>query len=308
MATNINDTIAELNRADELLNRYVYLGDEIDASKEKIKYDLKSIRNEYYPDIPKHPLAFDALHPEVEPFESSNAKWIKISLIGIVVSLVIWIISKVSIELYMLGFYSFVAAIVFAVILFLRNSNLNTEKIKYDSNVNRRALFEKCINELHDENIMEFQRSLDDFRTQYQIYSHKYDECYENYKQQKNELINEKDEVADEIEKITVISMDYLHLAGDVSKLLSSGRADTLKEALNLAIAEERDNEYHAMKLAEEARRTEIAEQQAYENRLHNQRMEREAATQARAAQAQLKATEQQNAQLKKILENQNKK
>lgn len=46
---------------------------------------------------------------------------------------------------------------------------------------------------------------------------------------------------------------------------------------------------------------------------LHNQRMEREAAaqtqqaqTQARIAEAQLKATEQQNAQLKKLLDNQN--
>ena len=65
--------------------------------------------------------------------------------------------------------------------------------------------------------------------------------------------------------------------------------------------------------MAEEARRTQIAEQQAYDNMLHNQRMEREAAaqtqqaqTQARIAEAQLKATEQQNAQLKKLLDNQN--
>ena len=112
--------------------------------------------------------------------------------------------------------------------------------------------------------------------------------------------------------EVTLLSEEHIVIAGHVSNMLKSGRADTLKEALNLAISEKRDEEFKAQQLAEEARRTQIAEKQAYDNMLHNQKMEREAAVQTQQArnqviiaQAQLKATEQQNAQLKQLLNNQ---
>lgn len=94
-----------------------------------------------------------------------------------------------------------------------------------------------------------------------------------------------------QINDIDLLPEDYLHLAKSVLTILKSGRADHYKEALNLAIDEERQEQEaaarraaEARRQAEEERRTAIMMQQAAEERRHNEQMERQQAQQAREA------------------------
>ena len=71
--------------------------------------------------------------------------------------------------------------------------------------------------------------------------------------------------------------------------MLKKGRADTLKEAINLMFDEKR-------KFQEAAIQREILEEQARDNYLHNRKMELEAEEMARAAQRQADAARSQAA------------
>ncbi len=89
-----------------------------------------------------------------------------------------------------------------------------------------------------------------------------------------------------EIRKETVIAykkyLQDIHpdLFGDaarIAKLLETGRADTLKEAINLAFEEDRKDAEEEARQIEAARREAILEQQAQETREHQQAMEQAA-------------------------------
>ncbi len=86
-----------------------------------------------------------------------------------------------------------------------------------------------------------------------------------------------------EVKEYDFMPPEYYHLIGPVIKLLKSGRADDYKEALNLAIQEEREEQEAAARRAEDAERTRIMRQQAeaeerraMEERRHNEAMERQ--------------------------------
>ena len=82
---------------------------------------------------------------------------------------------------------------------------------------------------------------------------------------------------------------EYFHLVPKLVSMLKSGRADSYKEALNMAIAEERQEEIEAARREEDARRIAVMEQQAEEERRHNRMMEEQ---QERAAEDARRATE----------------
>jgi len=87
------------------------------------------------------------------------------------------------------------------------------------------------------------------------------------------------------LDKIGILDKDYYDLSGELSHLLKSGRADTLKEALHMALEEKRKLE-EAEALAEQELEYQmemerIAEEQAYEARRHYEKMERIAGEQA---------------------------
>ncbi len=311
MNTNINDVVKELDRINGLVTRFCDIGDEIDELKRKNDSETREIYYEYRPELPNAMPVFKTLQPEVEPFNSTHAKGIKIGLFGFVVALLVWFISKTAMWFGIIG-YAILAMIVFAIWFIVSYRKYTSDKREYDVIAKRRSDFEEIINNSHTQDTVNFQTELSDYYTKYQLFDHKFNECCDAYVNAHNKLVEESEQVQNTLAEVTLLSEEHIVLAGRISNLLKSGRADTLKEALNLAIAEKRDEEYKAQQLAEEARRTQIAEQQAYDNMLHNQRMEREAAaqtqqaqTQARIAEAQLKATEQQNAQLKQLLDNQ---
>lgn len=81
MSTNIKDVIAELDRISALVTRFCDIGDEIDELKEKNDRETREIYYEYRPELPASMPVFKTLQAEVEPFNSSHAKGIKIGLL-----------------------------------------------------------------------------------------------------------------------------------------------------------------------------------------------------------------------------------
>lgn len=88
-----------------------------------------------------------------------------------------------------------------------------------------------------------------------------------------------------EIDEHDYIPKEYYHHIPKLISLLQSGRADSYKEALNMAIEEERQDAMEAARQEEEARRLAAMERQAEEERRHNMMMERQQAAQERAQQ-----------------------
>ncbi len=135
--------------------------------------------------------------------------------------------------------------------------------------------------------------------------------CYEEYTVAFNQYSDNIDNAkaiyavnSDQINSSEVLPVDYHHLVKPIISILKSGRADTYKEALNLAIDEERQEreaaarrEAEARRQAEEERRTEIMRRQAEEERRHNEQMERQQAEQAREAARQQQAAQRQQAE-----------
>lgn len=206
--------------------------------------------------------------------------------------------------------YAFIAMLVFVIWFISSYKKFATSKKEYDLRLKRRQNFENIIENSHNKDLIQFDQALDNYYSAFKKFDDAFTECFNEYVQEHNVLIDKSAQIQTQISKVTLLSSEYIVLAGRISNMLKSGRADSFKEALNLAIAEKRDEEFKAQQLAEETRRTQVVEQQAYENMLHNQKMEREAAAQTQQAQlqssiaqAQLKATEQQNAQLKQLLD-----
>lgn len=104
-----------------------------------------------------------------------------------------------------------------------------------------------------------------------------------------------KEEIAEtleEIDRVGVVSSEYVHFIPTMISMLQSSRADNLKEALNLAIEEDRAERQAEAVRMEEERRTAIMEQQAAEARRHNEQMEREAQMQAKIMKEQADAAD----------------
>ncbi len=101
-----------------------------------------------------------------------------------------------------------------------------------------------------------------------------------------------RDEVLLKLDDYDFMPSDYWPLIPSVISLLKSGRADDYKEALNLAIREQREEEEAAARRADEERRAAILERQAEEERRHNAQMERQQAEHNR----QMERVEQQRA------------
>ncbi len=105
-------------------------------------------------------------------------------------------------------------------------------------------------------------------------YNEKEHSLYLEYQKKKNDMDAYILKLEKELEAIGLLSPLYYYLALKIRVVLESGRADTIKEALNIAIEDER-REKEAEERREEARRQEeILRNQADEARRHNQAME----------------------------------
>lgn len=124
-----------------------------------------------------------------------------------------------------------------------------------------------------------------------------------NRKLQENQYMYEKDTAAinadiaknnAEIEKVTLIHPELFDKAEKISTALKMGRTESLSEAINLVLEDERREAEEAARQAEAYRREQLLQQQIEENRLHNQQMEIEAREAARQAREHNEAMERQ--------------
>lgn len=119
----------------------------------------------------------------------------------------------------------------------------------------------------------------DEYKEAYIEYDRLLQESEEKRKQAFQTFIQKMDEA----KTYDFMPPEYYDLIKPIIKILKSGRADTYKEALNLAIQEEKEAQAEAARRAEEAERTRIMREQAAaeerrarEEQRHNQAMERQ--------------------------------
>ncbi len=116
----------------------------------------------------------------------------------------------------------------------------------------------------------------------------------------------ELDNVKGQLDAVTLIHSDLFYSASHIAKLLSTQRADTLKEAINLAIEEDRKDAQEAERRREAQRQEAILEEQAFQTRMHEQAMERSAREHAAQMEAQAKAQVAETERLRRAVEQQN--
>ena len=87
-----------------------------------------------------------------------------------------------------------------------------------------------------------------------------------------------------QLSAVTLLNPDMFDRARQIAEAIRRGRADTVKEAINIVLDDERRAEEEAQRRREAAARQAILERQAADNRRHNEEMERTAARQAAEA------------------------
>lgn len=164
--------------------------------------------------------------------------------------------------------------------------------------------FNKSITKEDDERfINEFKEFDTAFLSMVDVCSQKYDKEFKRYSDGleaiKEKYIKKLDDISEEIKgtldllcQDTIIHPDLFDNAWRISSMLKTGRADTLKEAINLALDEERKDMEEAARRAEARQQEAILEQQARDNRMHNEAMARAAEEEARAQRAHNAAME----------------
>lgn len=108
-----------------------------------------------------------------------------------------------------------------------------------------------------------------------------------------------------ELSSINVVVPEYYKYAGRFYDALRCGRADSLKEAINIVLNDVRLEEEESARRAEAARQAEILQRQADEARRHNAEMERAANEQARAAEKSYDEAARHNREMEKNAYNQ---
>ena len=228
---------------------------------------------------------------------NKKGKLLKYTLIGIVACFVLnWVLMLAgSVGLSGLFSYGMTGCIIASVVLFLQK---NAAKKQYEKG---KATYDKAM-DVYEKSLGAFRGALavyeqqrDDALTALAVHELSYDDwqaederLHQEFDQKLNEAYEGLESAECRIATYDFVPPQYHHLVSRVLINLKSGRADDYKEALNLAIFEEKDEQERAARMAEEARRTALAEQCADEERRHNQQMEAQQAAhnQAMAAQA----------------------
>lgn len=232
---------------------------------------------------------------------NKKGKLLKTTLLGMVACFVLnWVCLLAGVVgLSSLFSFGLTACIVASVILFLQKSGAKQQyergKKKYDAAM-----------EVYEKSLAAFRRGLAAYEQQYDnaltaltVHEVEYEEMRaeddrieEEYLQKLDEALEERANLDAIISTYDFVPPQYHHLVSNILTLLKSGRADDYKEALNLAIFEEKQEQERQERRAAEQRQAELAEQRAEEERRHNQQMEEQQAAhnqkmEAQAAQAE---------------------
>ena len=135
-----------------------------------------------------------------------------------------------------------------------------------------------------------YEKEVEEGRNEYIQYNLRYYQYYPDfldtlvgYEEKVQEAEKALEEHEMRIAECDLAAPEYFHLIPKIISMLKSGRADSYKEALNMAVEEERQDEIEAARREEEARRLMALEMQAEEERRHNMMVERQQAEHNRA-------------------------
>lgn len=102
----------------------------------------------------------------------------------------------------------------------------------------------------------------------------KFSEDRRKLAEKEKELKKQLEAVEEQLNAVTIIHPDMTDMASDIARILEMGRADTLKEAINLALEDDRKATEEMNRQAEAQRQEAILEQQAQQTRRHQMEME----------------------------------
>ena len=162
----------------------------------------------------------------------------------------------------------------------------NTSRKQYNK---KKEVYDKSVEKYNKTN-KEFLSSLEVFEEEKEAcimaakeYADNYAVAYDNFLNEFLEKVEGEAEAEKRIEDIEkelykkdIIIPEYYHLIGDIISNLKSGRAEDYKEALNIAIAEEKEENERRIRLEQEEQRNLLLAMQAEEERRHNEQMERQ--------------------------------
>ncbi|MBE6886479.1 MAG: hypothetical protein E7486_05950 [Ruminococcaceae bacterium] len=132
------------------------------------------------------------------------------------------------------------------------------------------------------------------FGQQYRTYLENRRELEAELQQKWDDTTSRIEQLEEQLREQKTIPCDYIYLIPEIIQIWEGHRADSYKEALNLAIEDDRKREEEAARQREAARQEELLLQQARETARHNKQMEREAAQQTALAQKQIAVAEEQ--------------
>lgn len=294
---NKQETIVKLENLNTLYNRLSELrqyidNDAIQEAAQKINNLKKRLGNlSDVPTLCKICPAFydadDAAFEELKMNKERSAKLFKISLIGTVICILILFIFHWS-------FFSTIGGIGVIASLILGASRSSNNK-KYDQAQKKRqedkenydksmAAFRDAM-QYYDQEKAKGIASAREYSARYTATFEQVMKVLEEWQEKKAAALDEWQEVCNEIEKEDILTDEYAYMIPKLILLLKSGRADSLKEALNTAIEEERAEARAAALIEQEQRRTQIMQQQMDEERRHNQQMEHQAELQSKIQQ-----------------------
>lgn len=250
--------------------------------------------------MPVFPIS-DAEYKKAKEETEQSAKITMIALIATAASLLLWLFTQS-------GFLCFIGVVAGFAWFILNKNHRNDkqgltkkEKAYQDSVENSKRSFEKfrkalsCYSKEVEDGITAAKSFGEFYRNKYA----EYEKVLSDYDENRENAIVKFSILSVEIEEHDYISEEYHHFVPKLISLLQSGRAASYKEALNMAIEEERQDAMEAARQQEEARRLAAMERQAEEERRHNMMMERQQAAHDRAmervaqeqAEAQRRAT-----------------
>lgn len=289
---NKNELISKLEELDALIRKSQELEydikygcfEEFDNKKESIKGSLGKLKGipEAFSNMPVFPISDEKLKQS----KAKHDKVLKILIISAIVLVSSFLFGKIAtwLSLFNIGYYlgmiktvSIISTVCLAgYLLFSVNNDYYGNKKEYEASIKK---FEKTSSD--------FERSVAVYKDQVESGTAAAKEYKDQYVAAYNEVQKEwektaaniieaeakRDETIKNINANEIISYEYLDYVPEVLSLLKSSRADDLKEALNLAVRERKEEQERATRMREEANRTAIMREQAEEQRRHNEQV-----------------------------------
>ena len=336
--SEISNVIAELRRLKEIkdenlacMTRRDEINDKIDDESQDALHNfatkLNDLKNSHSENL--EPLVPTSVYPydkTIPVCETENIKLLyPLAGLALFVSFVLFILTS-WFNLNLGGLIGFlcIAGIFVGGGIWLFKNNTVGDYFKWKKE--RKEWFKSATaNEVDKQDLLNKFKAFDDkFFSEIEAFSQEEDQTAEEYVKYKesleapytdelNMLYDKMQNCVNQLVNSEILHKDYIPYLDDILRNLETGRADSLKESINIALEDERKDNEESARRQEARRQEEILQEQAYQNKLHNMEMQRKADDQAREArqhaaamEAQAKIQAQETRKLREEIKRQN--